>query len=885
MAVSREEVRKVRSQLSPFFGKDGRAELFIKAFIEPTAATNYEQSINETTAADIMKNELAVNMMKTEDYEEYTKKTGMSNNSVHYEFTDFLVQVALFHQSLGKIVGKQEQVAEIQKQLNTVINTSLVKATGLPNKQIYDEDVTFPTTIKIWSNQLISGTPPTTSSQRSLLYLLFSNRDPALKKEDDRGITDTNYAGALDKVASALSNYVFTKQITSPTPIFNALTVIDSGTNLVSSVRTDLTNNLKTAMKNFVDGLLRTKSTYTAADIRNLAYANIDSFDNLLVETIKNSISTSVQRFKTARPSAGTGSEASPGEKMIWQEVFNNWSNLSDKSRTFYNKYLNFYKNNQQITPGTDQWNESQASQYQVNLLKTDITTGKDVPRFVNLIPQYYHGGFSEIWYTTTSGAQQTTSTANPKAFKNLYEEIVRNKTITEFLNINLKPKIDQNAVFHMNIDKLIRTRLFKLREQMKAPSFKAKESLLSMTDKNIWREDANGDLYKVLPSGETVYYKQDSEATKKVLKANFKCYSSLVHLDEAKCKKYMLQCLTNPDPKSVADCLETWKDKNVYDIAKEDIKDMHPLVAVRTLQKFGFQEHTVYDPECGMNLRKIQDVDSWIKNFLNVKFSDVNAQEAIRGNGKLLEYLRLLTEYVNLNPQVLNGKQINARTSESTGRTQRTELAIKLNIPLRKEPKRSSPYAGLFDSLMLKSNLSSSYYGQSMRRNALKSPSYRSPMSGSSFSFPFFSQQGGYHVDTSSSFRALKEGTCGGYYVLKKLISGTLLDLKGMGKKLDPEDEKAIDQKLEQIRALEEDLIKTEIYLEACKDLRNTFEGYNTEFLTMDTIRNLAAKRGEILGRKFEGEDKLSNICVSLNKLKCGKTDDFQESYKPIEY
>jgi hypothetical protein len=48
--MSKENTRKTRDELEPFFGNQGGAKLFIKAFIEPT---NYIVSINESNADDI----------------------------------------------------------------------------------------------------------------------------------------------------------------------------------------------------------------------------------------------------------------------------------------------------------------------------------------------------------------------------------------------------------------------------------------------------------------------------------------------------------------------------------------------------------------------------------------------------------------------------------------------------------------------------------------------------------------------------------------------------------------------------------------------------------------------------------------------------------------
>src|SRR5207244_1980688 len=87
-----------------------------------------------------------------------------------------------------------------------------------------------------------------------------------------------------------------------------------------------------------------------------------------------------------------------------------------------------------------------------------------------------------------------------------------------------------KNLYFHLNVDKLVRMRLFQIQRMMKAPPT-VSGPFISFTDSNIYQRDVNGKLYKLTPTGEKEYFDMDGEGTKKTLVPNFKCYSSLLKL------------------------------------------------------------------------------------------------------------------------------------------------------------------------------------------------------------------------------------------------------------------------------------------------------------------------------------------------------------------
>mgnify|MGYP001314957855 CR=1 FL=1 len=90
-----------RHELTSFFGNDGRAELFIKLFIEPVP--DLISSINDEDPNKIRDYPRALNIMRAEDYK--IKDPNMRNEDIHNDFTDFIISTALFHKLIEKKDG------------------------------------------------------------------------------------------------------------------------------------------------------------------------------------------------------------------------------------------------------------------------------------------------------------------------------------------------------------------------------------------------------------------------------------------------------------------------------------------------------------------------------------------------------------------------------------------------------------------------------------------------------------------------------------------------------------------------------------------------------------------------------------------------------------
>ena len=512
--------------------------------------------------------------------------------------------------------------------------------------------------------------------------------------------------------------------------------------------------------------------------------------------------------------------------QKIWDLVYNKWSELSDFSKRFYNKTLSFLKkvNNDWVKMDfiNDKYDIQNKDSFRININKAS-----GIPIFSKMIPKYVPTLFNNIWYTKRD---LTNDTIKLDLFKERnIEEIL--KTIYEvsfsggvvdfmenFPNEWIGEARAMQQIFHVNIDRIIANRLFRRKKLNEIPK-QNDDSCFSLLDKNVWKVDEEGKLYLLDKQGNKIYYEKDSPETLRILKANFKCYSSGLKLNEESCDRYMINCLLS-NYADLKECIDVWKNKDVFKVSKEEINNIHPQVALATLKKFGFREYETYDPIAGMKINKIETIDSWTNNQLKKKFADV--ADIILGNDILLNYLRLLTEYVNSNPKILNRNRELSLTKELIGEIDDPTLANMLNIQMRYEP-TSNQYQQINDLVKLKSYISNSNIGylynpQSLTTQYLSQP-FVNPVIGYAY------QYGGQEKITGSD-------------ILKAMLVETINSLTTMNKIIDKNDLNKIEKKLENLKCIESQLIKIATYLQEYAYVSDLLGNNTPEVINEDKIQ-----------------------------------------------
>lgn len=856
--------KNLRNELLPFFGNDGRAKLFIKIFIEPT---NFEQSINEDNPESIVNNSLAMNVMTSEGYETAFKEVGMSNRSLHYEFVDFIVQTALFHKSIDPMTGFGYAKAEFMRQLFEKFTDR-----GNAGSAFGETKPTDP-----YKNYHCDSTPDLTQYTGqfgdNLVFLQNLNSiDKFLYY-----YVGSYYNDRTDALLNRISNFVdsclfdrkdqyFYKLTTDINTLISNLHLDPkTGNDFWSKFKTEIQKNIaqiaSERIKKYTTGLT------TPLEFRKAFETNKHDFSDAIAKTLTDTFEKLINDYRPVKAKSTT-------DDILWNNVYNKWSSLSEQAQKFYKKYVMFMENDKVLNPETDTYNPANKAAYHINLVKKSISdAGQTILAFMRLIPLYSDKIFTGLWYTDKNGKHQFSTSSNTfpstitlntdNLLKYIYGSTATN---ARFVTLNLPDKWtpSPNAIFHINVDDLVRKRLYQLRELLKKEQL-PKEPLLGITDKNIWKRDETNKLYRDTPQG-PVYYEDNSPASLEMFKSSYKCASSLSKGTEAECGKYMAECILSIDQKQISQCLEFWRNRNFYDIVKEEISNMHPTIAIRILKKFGFREYETYDIECDSYVRKIESRDHWFKDYASKIFTD-DVLKIISENDKLLDYLQLITEYINSNLQILNGSQCRKISSEAVGKIQRTELAVQLGIPLRREPKVGSIQGTLYDSAMLDSYFKSGFFNVIARTNPERIANIKN-----------------LFIDKipGTNKKCLNMGA----ESLQRLIDNTITQLQQQNLQIDPTLRKSLKKKVESLKKLELELMTFEVYLEEFKFLKEMFNDYESEVLDKAQIFELVQKKKELFTKQMTEEDHLKEIFGKLAKALFKMEDvDETECMRPIEY
>lgn len=356
--------------------------------------------------------------------------------------------------------------------------------------------------------------------------------------------------------------------------------------------------------------------------------------------------------------------------------------------------------------------------------------------------------------------------------------------------------------------------------------------SILDFALPRIW-EFKDGEFWATI-DGKKVKYGDDQY--EKIMSAG-KCDN--LGIPEDKCSDFISKCIINEDPKQLQQCMEAIK---VYDFEAtmpEQIKKMHPKVALMLLQKFHIDTVHIYDPVTKMEVIKVQSLEDWLSG-LKAKGVEDSTINAIIGAEKLKRYIELLILYINSEPAILNSG-FTGQTAESTGTPLPSKYIESLKIGMRVDPPLVTRTIGLKGYVQALSGF-----------NPAKDSAY---FLAPSFRMPFPQLGGGKHVSTAS--------------VVREIIDGLVHDLKARGQVLDERDVAKIQGHLKTLEVVESQLLKVFEYLQQYRrmadanrampnkdlqmhDIEAAVDKFNSTFshkdMTMKALLDVISKLGEHL-------------------------------------
>jgi len=112
-------------------------------------------------------------------------------------------------------------------------------------------------------------------------------------------------------------------------------------------------------------------------------------------------------------------------------------------------------------------------------------------------------------------------------------------------------------------------------------------------------------------------------------------------------------KCLLSGNPKSLAHCLDTIKDGDMFNVARSEVNKLHPTVLVKLLATFGFTLKKYSD-----GLTRPIEFSDWESKVLAATVTEEVAKQ-IKDNVKLMTYLKTVISIVRQNPVLLECNRV----------------------------------------------------------------------------------------------------------------------------------------------------------------------------------------------------------------------------------
>jgi len=283
--------------------------------------------------------------------------------------------------------------------------------------------------------------------------------------------------------------------------------------------------------------------------------------------------------------------------------------------------------------------------------------------------------------------------------------------------------------------------------------------------------------------------------------------------------------CLINDDISSLDDCLSKHGIENLDEFAfmkKENT--FHPLIVIRILEKFGFQAVN------NGGKREVQSINDWYNNVVSVKMGDTTLKRIMESkNSVLLNILGAYVQWVNKNSGILNysGAQPNQ--------------------------KQLLPLYSMRDVISsLKQKLQTDKHMLGFNQYQLFGLPFLPFMSTS----PEVILQGGGGMEQS------------GARYMKEIFDNAFEELKDNNKEIVLEDKERILKRLNNVISEEDEIVKNLNIIKAFSQLRNAFEGYNSDILTQKNMDKLVKRQQKLEKHKNKQEGDLVNILETMSKL-----------------
>lgn len=371
--------------------------------------------------------------------------------------------------------------------------------------------------------------------------------------------------------------------------------------------------------------------------------------------------------------------------------------------------------------------------------------------------------------------------------------------------------------------------------------------------------------------------YSQQSDSTRNMFN---KCVISESKSNTEECLDYINNCLLNDDADLKCIRGNKWPDISVAATRKEILDNMHPALALRILQKFGFKTKEAYDITNGRNILKVVNFNTWLKKLANKKFTEDQINNVITDNTNLQTYLNMLVDFVNANPKILNkhmhGVDKISETDETRGYLKLSSYLKDNGITIRKE--LSGRDRRLYDNMLLKYYLSNGW-GQvdnipfnKDQHGLFKGLSGRNLLGiGDLLSF----QKNGGHLNPDdwmhrriqSNMTTNRTSPVLGADLLLNVFKDSLSNMQYYNKTMDDNDKKNLFNQLKRMRELENNILKVLMYIQEYNRILAKNKDNSSKKINIEKMKDLVSKYKQFKNEHYSIEQLLSNILMKLSE------------------
>lgn len=527
-----------------------------------------------------------------------TVQPGAQPNDLHSDFVDFVIKTAVFHRNMDKPTGEREGKNPLVQALE-----------GSLRKHVGDTDVKSAGHLDASSKGLKTdwGTVPAGGDAVQHFLRLVQSAADNTKVVDGDHSKDTMRDGLAAKLAEKAVN--------------------DAGSALPGDAKTDVQNALTKGLKDALDNALESvKSTANAAALE-AAMGNVS--EGVILSAANVGASGVSNKYATAHtPAPGASAGVLLGPIRQWES-----ENMNSDVRKFYSAFVNVIKKNGGVwdadgIPEDQYKNVVDNGEYRVNLKKVPgtgkILFGETLPLTEVGVTAFYNGG---------AGKERVSSATY---LQDLYDAVYRGD--------DSHGNGSAGGIFNVTSN-LVRNllRAQTAVDSVKAPSGRDVSlddySFEDISTGTMWHRDADKGLYRMV-DGERKYAKDDVNNLSK----DDNCYGTGL---KAKCDKVM-QCLVDGDSKSLGACLEAHADSDMWAVAENDLKNLHPNMAVFVLKKFGIKGVHATTAN-GIKVVVPMEFGRWLNGL------EASQRESIKSNEQLCNYLKALIAFLRREPKILN--------------------------------------------------------------------------------------------------------------------------------------------------------------------------------------------------------------------------------------